>query len=165
MKLAVVQEFILNRKFWITSTPGSFQKPSPDVTLDRRDPGASCRGQRNRPDRPACARMKPDRAGAGAFAGGARYCVMGGRWTVARLSAEQCRDGAPAPRPGNRTRRLPAARHPRGEGDRLENVQERKLVPVVPVHTLFWAERFSLFSSRLGKEDSAYTPEVEYGLA
>ena len=52
---------------------------------------------------------------------------------------------------------------------RLDNVPEAKLVSYVQAHNLFRAdpvrvEHFTLFSSRLGKEASVYTAEVEYGL-
>jgi len=52
---------------------------------------------------------------------------------------------------------------------RLDNVPEGKLVSYVQAHNLFRAEpvpvqHFTLFSSRLGKEASVYTAEVEYGL-
>ena len=52
---------------------------------------------------------------------------------------------------------------------RLDNVGESKLVSFVQAHSLFRAdpipvEHFTLFSSRLGKEASVYTAEVEYGL-
>jgi 2'-5' RNA ligase len=53
---------------------------------------------------------------------------------------------------------------------RLDNVAEAKLASFVQGHNLFRAEpvpveHFTLFSSRLGKEASAYTAEVEYALA
>jgi len=53
---------------------------------------------------------------------------------------------------------------------RLDNVPEAKLAHYVQAHNLFRAEpvpvdHFTLFSSRLGKEQSVYTAEVEYGLA
>jgi 2'-5' RNA ligase len=53
---------------------------------------------------------------------------------------------------------------------RLDNVPEAKLAAFVQAHNLFRAEpvsveHFTLFSSRLGKEQSVYTPEVEYALA
>ncbi len=53
---------------------------------------------------------------------------------------------------------------------RLDNVPEAKLVGYVQAHNLFRAEpvaveHFTLFSSRLGKEQAVYTPEVEYELA
>lgn len=52
---------------------------------------------------------------------------------------------------------------------RLDNVAESKLAGFVQAHNLFRAdpvavEHFTLFSSRLGKEASAYTAEVEYEL-
>ena len=52
---------------------------------------------------------------------------------------------------------------------RLDNVPEGKLMSYVQAHNLFRAdpvpvEHFTLFSSRLGKEASVYTAEVEYGL-
>ncbi|MBV9736288.1 MAG: RNA 2',3'-cyclic phosphodiesterase [Acidisphaera sp.] len=53
---------------------------------------------------------------------------------------------------------------------RLDNVGETRLAAYVQAHNLFRAdpvpiEHFTLFSSRLGKEQSVYTPEVEYALA
>jgi RNA 2',3'-cyclic 3'-phosphodiesterase len=53
---------------------------------------------------------------------------------------------------------------------RLDNVSEPKLALYVQAHNLFRAEpvaveHFTLFSSRLGKEQSVYTAEVEYALA
>jgi 2'-5' RNA ligase len=53
---------------------------------------------------------------------------------------------------------------------RLDNVPEAKLAAFVQAHNLFRAEpvtvdHFTLFSSRLGKEQSVYTAEVEYELA
>ncbi|HEX3346922.1 MAG TPA: RNA 2',3'-cyclic phosphodiesterase [Acetobacteraceae bacterium] len=52
---------------------------------------------------------------------------------------------------------------------RLDNVVEQKLAAFVQSNNLFRAEvpveHFTLFSSRLGKEASAYTAEVEYPLA
>jgi 2'-5' RNA ligase len=53
---------------------------------------------------------------------------------------------------------------------RLDNAAETKLVHFVQAHNLFRAdpvpvEHFTLFSSRLGKEQSVYTAEVEYPLA
>jgi 2'-5' RNA ligase len=52
---------------------------------------------------------------------------------------------------------------------RLDNVPEAKLASYVQAHNLFRAEavqvgHFTLFSSRLGKEQAVYTPEVEYEL-
>ena len=52
---------------------------------------------------------------------------------------------------------------------RLDNVPEAKLAAYVQAHNLFRAEpvpvrHFTLFSSRLGKEQPVYTPEVEYEL-
>jgi 2'-5' RNA ligase len=52
---------------------------------------------------------------------------------------------------------------------RLDNVTESKLASFVQAHNLFRAEpfpveHFTLFSSRLGKEASVYTAEVEYPL-
>ncbi len=52
---------------------------------------------------------------------------------------------------------------------RLDNVPEAKLAGFVQAHNLFRAgpvavEHFTLFSSRLGKEQSVYTAEVDYGL-
>ena len=53
---------------------------------------------------------------------------------------------------------------------RLDNVPEAKLAGFVQGRNLFRAEpvaieHFTLFSSRLGKEQAVYTPEVEYELA
>ena len=53
---------------------------------------------------------------------------------------------------------------------RTDNVAEAKLATWVQCHNLFRAdpvpvEHFTLFSSRLGKEHSVYTAEVEYDLA
>jgi 2'-5' RNA ligase len=53
---------------------------------------------------------------------------------------------------------------------RLDNVSEAKLALYVQAHNLFRAEpvpveHFTLFSSRLGKEQAVYTPEVEYELS
>lgn len=53
---------------------------------------------------------------------------------------------------------------------RLDNAVPSKLVSFVQRHNLFRAgpipvEHFTLFSSRLGKEASVYTPEVDYALA
>ena len=53
---------------------------------------------------------------------------------------------------------------------RLDNPPEAKLVGFVQANNLFRAppvpvEHFTLFSSRLGKEASVYTAEVEYALA
>ena len=52
---------------------------------------------------------------------------------------------------------------------RLDNASEARLVAFVQMHNLFRSEpvpveRFTLFSSRLGKEQPAYTAEVEYAL-
>lgn len=52
---------------------------------------------------------------------------------------------------------------------RTDQVDQGKLAAWVAAHNLFRAEpvpveHFTLFSSRLGKEASAYTPEVEYAL-
>jgi 2'-5' RNA ligase len=52
---------------------------------------------------------------------------------------------------------------------RLDNAAEAKLAAFVQAHNLFRTEpmpveHFTLFSSRLGKEASAYTAEVEYAL-
>jgi 2'-5' RNA ligase len=52
---------------------------------------------------------------------------------------------------------------------RLDNAAEPRLAAWVQAHNLFRAEpvqvgHFTLFSSRLGKEQSVYTPEVEYAL-
>ncbi len=53
---------------------------------------------------------------------------------------------------------------------RLDNAPEAKLAAFVQAHNLFRAEpvrvdHFTLFSSRLGKDQSVYEPEVEYPLA
>jgi RNA 2',3'-cyclic 3'-phosphodiesterase len=53
---------------------------------------------------------------------------------------------------------------------RLDNPVETKLAAFVQAHNLFRSEpvpveHFTLFSSRLGKEASVYTAEVEYALA
>ncbi len=53
---------------------------------------------------------------------------------------------------------------------RLDNAAPAKLAGFVQAHNLFRAEpvtvdRFTLFSSQLGKEASVYTPEVDYALA
>jgi RNA 2',3'-cyclic 3'-phosphodiesterase len=52
---------------------------------------------------------------------------------------------------------------------RLDNVSDAKLVAYLQAHNLFRAEvaveHFTLFSSRIGKEQAVYTPEVEYALA
>ncbi|MBN9511279.1 MAG: RNA 2',3'-cyclic phosphodiesterase [Alphaproteobacteria bacterium] len=53
---------------------------------------------------------------------------------------------------------------------RLDNAAEAKLGGFVQAHNLFRAEpvpveHFTLFSSKLGKEASVYTAEVEYALA
>ena len=53
---------------------------------------------------------------------------------------------------------------------RTDKAPPEKLVSFVQAHNLFRAppmpvERFTLFSSRLGKEQAHYIPEVEYGLA
>jgi 2'-5' RNA ligase len=53
---------------------------------------------------------------------------------------------------------------------RLDNAVESKVAAFVQAHNLFRAEpvpveHFTLFSSRLGKEQSVYTAEVEYELA
>jgi RNA 2',3'-cyclic 3'-phosphodiesterase len=52
---------------------------------------------------------------------------------------------------------------------RLDNAAESKLVSFVQAHNLFRGEpvaveHFTLFSSRLGKEQSVYTAEMEYPL-
>jgi len=52
---------------------------------------------------------------------------------------------------------------------RLDNAVESKLASFVQANNLFRSEpvpigHFTLFSSRLGKEASVYTPEVEYAL-
>lgn len=52
---------------------------------------------------------------------------------------------------------------------RLDNVTEAKVAGFVAAHNLFRAdpievEHFTLFSSRLGKEQAVYTAEVEYEL-
>jgi 2'-5' RNA ligase len=53
---------------------------------------------------------------------------------------------------------------------RLDALAEQKLGAYIQAHNLFRAdpvavEHFTLFSSRLGKEQAVYTPEVEYDLA
>jgi 2'-5' RNA ligase len=53
---------------------------------------------------------------------------------------------------------------------RLDGNSEAKVAGFVQAHNLFRAEplpidHFTLFSSRLGKEGSVYTPEVEYPLS
>lgn len=53
---------------------------------------------------------------------------------------------------------------------RLDNAPEAKLAAFVQATNLFRAdpvpiEHFTLFSSRLGKDQAVYTPEVEYPLA
>jgi 2'-5' RNA ligase len=53
---------------------------------------------------------------------------------------------------------------------RTERAPPEKVIAFVQAHNLFRAapvrvEHFTLFSSRLGKEASVYTPEVEYDLA
>jgi 2'-5' RNA ligase len=53
---------------------------------------------------------------------------------------------------------------------RIEGVPEPKVAAWVASHNLFRSEpvqveRFTLFSSLLGKEQAVYVPEVEYGLA
>jgi len=53
---------------------------------------------------------------------------------------------------------------------RLDSIPEAKVAAWVAGHNLFRSdpvpvEHFTLFSSRLGKEQAAYVPEVEYGLA
>ncbi len=53
---------------------------------------------------------------------------------------------------------------------RLDNALEAKLAAYVQAHNLFRAdpvpvEHFTLFSSRLGKEQAVYVAEVEYDLA
>ncbi len=53
---------------------------------------------------------------------------------------------------------------------RLDNVPEAKLAGFIQSNNLFRAEpvaveHFTLFSSRLGKEQAVYTPEVDYELA
>jgi len=52
---------------------------------------------------------------------------------------------------------------------RTDRAPPEKVIAYVQAHNLFRAppvrvEHFTLFSSRLGKEASVYTPEVEYGL-
>jgi 2'-5' RNA ligase len=52
---------------------------------------------------------------------------------------------------------------------RLDNAAEGKVVSFVQAHNLFRSdpvpvEHFTLFSSRLGKEQPVYVPEVEYAL-
>lgn len=52
---------------------------------------------------------------------------------------------------------------------RIDGVSAAKLVEYLQAHNLFRAEvpveHFTLFSSRIGKEQAVYTPEVEYALA
>ncbi len=53
---------------------------------------------------------------------------------------------------------------------RMDGVPEAKIAAWVAGHNLFRSEpvvveHFTLFSSRLGKEQAVYTPEVEYDLA
>lgn len=53
---------------------------------------------------------------------------------------------------------------------RLDGVPEQRLATYVQAHNLFRTAPvdigyFTLFSSRLGKEQAVYTPEVEYALA
>ncbi|HET9018678.1 MAG TPA: RNA 2',3'-cyclic phosphodiesterase [Acetobacteraceae bacterium] len=53
---------------------------------------------------------------------------------------------------------------------RLDNAPEAKLAAFVQANNLFRAEpvpveHFTLFSSRLGKDQAVYTPEVEYPLS
>lgn len=53
---------------------------------------------------------------------------------------------------------------------RLDNAPESKLAVFVQANNLFRSEpvpieHFTLFSSRLGKDQAVYTPEVEYALA
>ena len=53
---------------------------------------------------------------------------------------------------------------------RLDSIPEAKVAAWVAGHNLFRSdpvpvEHFTLFSSRLGKEQAAYVPEVEYNLA
>jgi len=53
---------------------------------------------------------------------------------------------------------------------RMDGVPEAKIAAWVAGHNLFRSEpvvveHFTLFSSRLGKEQAVYTPEVEYELA
>ena len=53
---------------------------------------------------------------------------------------------------------------------RLDGISEQKLAAYVQAHNLFRAEpmpveHFTLFSSRLGKEQAVYVAEVEYDLA
>jgi RNA 2',3'-cyclic 3'-phosphodiesterase len=53
---------------------------------------------------------------------------------------------------------------------RVDTVPEAKLAAYVQAHNLFRSqsvpvEHFTLFSSRIGKEQSVYTAEVEYALA
>jgi 2'-5' RNA ligase len=52
---------------------------------------------------------------------------------------------------------------------RLDNAPEDKLVAYIQTHNLFRSapvpvERFTLYSSRLGKEQAHYEPEAEYAL-
>ncbi len=52
---------------------------------------------------------------------------------------------------------------------RVDRAAPEKVIAYVQAHNLFRAapvrvEHFTLYSSRLGKEASVYTPEVEYDL-
>ena len=68
-----------------------------------------------------------------------------------------------------RRRFVPHVTMARLEGARGEGVPEAKVAAWVQSHNLFrstpmMVEHFTLFSSRLGKEQAVYTPEVEYEL-
>ena len=70
---------------------------------------------------------------------------------------------------GERRRFVPHVTMARLEGARGEGVPEAKVAGWVQSHNLFRSTpipvaHFTLFSSRLGKEQAAYCPEVEYEL-
>ena len=108
-------------------------------------------------------------AGVGTFAKGGRSTYAlggGGAQPAARSPAEQDRDGAAARGLEPERRRF----QPHVTLARLDNAAEAKLAAFVQAHNLFRAEpvpveHFTLFSSRLGKEQAVYTAEVEYALA
>ena len=71
---------------------------------------------------------------------------------------------------GERRRFVPHVTMARLEGARGEGVPEAKVAGWVQSHNLFRStpitvEHFTLFSSRLGKEQAAYCPEVDYELS
>ena len=71
---------------------------------------------------------------------------------------------------GERRRFVPHVTMARLEGARGEGVPEAKVAAWVQSHNLFRSTQipvphFTLFSSRLGKEQAVYCPEVEYELA